>query len=119
MSVFSRTSVGRGTRSRQPDLASPAKAGRHAQEKISLAIANPPAGAVYLIDPTLRSQYQALPLRAAADGHAGMIEWAIDGSRLGASQADEPLQWPLVSGAHRISARDELGRMAAVDIVVK
>jgi penicillin-binding protein 1C len=74
---------------------------------------------VYLIDPTLRSQYQALPLRAAADAHAGMIEWAIDGSRLGTSHADEPLQWPLAPGAHRISARDELGRVAAVDIVVK
>ena len=65
---------------------------------------------MYLIDPTLRSQYQALPLRAAADAHAGMIEWAIDGSRFGASHADEPLQWPLAPGTHRISARDELGR---------
>jgi penicillin-binding protein 1C len=100
----------------QPD---PAVRSVHAQEKLSLAIANPPAGAVYLIDPTLRSQYQALPLRAAADARAGMIEWAIDGSRLGASHADEPLQWPLAPGAHRISARDELGRVAAVDIVVK
>jgi membrane carboxypeptidase/penicillin-binding protein PbpC len=105
--------------SRQAALARPAKAGQHEPENVSLAIANPPAGAVYLIDPTLRSQYQALPLRAAADAHAGMIEWAIDGSRLGTSHADEPLQWPLAAGTHRISARDELGRMAAVDIVVK
>jgi penicillin-binding protein 1C len=101
------------------DLAGPGKAGHHGQDKITLSIANPPAGAVYLIDPTLRSQYQALPLRAAADAHAGMIEWAIDGSRIGTSHADEPLQWPLAPGVHRISARDELGHMAAVDIVVK
>jgi penicillin-binding protein 1C len=110
--------VVRGVRP-QPDLVRPAQAGRHEQQTIALSIANPPAGAVYLIDPTLRSQYQALPLRAAADAHAGMIEWAIDGSRLGASHADEPLQWPLAPGAHRISARDELGRVAAVEIIVK
>jgi membrane carboxypeptidase/penicillin-binding protein PbpC len=90
---------------------------RHDQTRFS--IANPPAGAIYLIDPTLRSQYQALPLRATADRRAGRIEWAIDGRRLGASQADEALRWPLISGEHRISARDELGRIAEVSILVK
>ena len=83
------------------------------------SIANPPAGAVYLIDPTLRSAYQTLSLRAMADGRAGLIEWAIDGRRVGASQADEPLQWPLVAGEHQISVRDALGRIAEVSILVK
>jgi penicillin-binding protein 1C len=104
----------------QADRASPAKAGRHfGQDKLALAIANPPAGAVYLIDPTLRSQYQALPLRATADAQAGVIEWAVDGRALGAAPADQALQWSLTSGAHRISARDELGRVANVNILVK
>jgi penicillin-binding protein 1C len=111
------------------DLASPAnhlrqgyggqENGRHIQNDAHFSIANPPAGAIYLIDPTLRSQYQALPLRAAADTHAGLIEWAIDGNHFGASRADEPLQWPLASGAHRISARDQVGRTAEVNILVK
>ena len=39
--------------------------------------------------------------------------------RRGASQADEALQWPLISGEHRISAHDELGRIAEVSILVK
>jgi len=91
------------------DRASPAKAGPRIDSHFS--IANPPAGAIYLIDPTLRGQYQALPLRAATDPHAGMIEWVIDGKHLGASRPDEPLQWPLASGVHRISARDQLGRV--------
>jgi penicillin-binding protein 1C len=91
----------------------------HHENPAHFSIANPPAGAVYLIDPTLRSQYQALPLRAAADAHAGTIEWTVDGSRFGSSQADEPLQWPLASGSHRISARDEIGRVAEVSILVK
>jgi penicillin-binding protein 1C len=99
----------------QADLASPAN--HHNEAHFS--IVNPPAGAIYLIDPTLRSQFQALPLRAAADAHAGVIEWAIDGNRFGASRADEPLQWPLASGAHRISARDQIGRMVEVAILVK
>jgi penicillin-binding protein 1C len=102
------------------DFASPAQAGHHTDHNDAhFSIANPPAGAVYLIDPTLRSRYQALPLRAAADAHAGLIEWAIDGNRLGASRADEPLQWPLTSGTHRISARDQIGRVAEVNILVK
>jgi membrane carboxypeptidase/penicillin-binding protein PbpC len=74
---------------------------------------------VYLLDPTLRSQYQALALRAAADRRAGQIEWAVDGRRVGAAQADQAFDWPLASGTHRISARDELGRIAEVSILVK
>ena len=103
----------------EADLARPAEAGHQVQEKIAFAIANPPAGAVYLIDPTLRSEYQALPLRVTADAHAGMIEWAVDGSRLGASHVNEPLSWPLAAGPHRLSARDERGRVAEVSILVK
>jgi penicillin-binding protein 1C len=89
------------------------------QDQPRFSIANPPAGAVYLIDPTLRSQYQTLALRATADGQAGSIEWAVDGRRLGASRPDEALQWPLVAGAHRIAARDALGRKSEVSILVK
>jgi penicillin-binding protein 1C len=89
------------------------------QDQPRFSIANPPAGAVYLIDPTLRSQYQTLSLRATADGQAGSIEWAVDGRRLGASRPDQSLQWPLVPGEHRIAARDALGRTSEVSILVK
>jgi penicillin-binding protein 1C len=101
------------------DLSSPAKAAHHAQEKVAVAIANPPAGAVYLIDPTLRSEYQTLPLRATVDNRAGTILWEIDGKLFGESTPDNSLPWPLASGAHRISARDERGRVAEVNILVK
>src|SRR5262249_37242133 len=43
-----------------------------------LRIVSPPAGAVYLIDPTLRREFQTLPLRAAATD-ASDVEWRIDG----------------------------------------
>jgi len=89
------------------------------QEPVRLSIANPPAGAIYLIDPTLRSQYQTLSLRAMADAHAGTMEWTIDGRRIGASQADEPLLWPPVAVERRVIVRDALGRIAEVSIRVK
>ena len=103
----------------QADLSRPAKAGHHVPEKVILAIANPPAGAVYLIDPTLRGEYQTLPLRAAADDRAGIIQWEVDGKPFGGSPADNSVPWPLASGAHRISAHDERGHVAEVSILVK
>jgi penicillin-binding protein 1C len=83
------------------------------------AIANPPAGAVYLIDPTLRPEFQTLSLRALADRDAGQIEWVIDGRRVGRSDADKPLAWSLVPGSHRVGARDARGRTAETSILVK
>jgi penicillin-binding protein 1C len=44
----------------------------------TLAIANPPDGATYLIEPTLRREYQALSLRATSP-HDGMVEWFVNG----------------------------------------
>ena len=83
------------------------------------AIANPPAGAVYLIDPTLRSAFQTLPLRALADRDAGEVAWSIDGRSVGRSAPDAPLAWPLSPGRHRVEARDEIGRSAETSIIVK
>jgi penicillin-binding protein 1C len=83
------------------------------------AIANPPLGAVYLIDPTLRREFQTLSLRAVADRDAGEIEWAVDGQHVGRAAADKPLAWALVPGSHRVVARDERGRAAETSIVVK
>src|SRR5262249_4162309 len=45
-----------------------------------LRVVNPPDGAIYLIDPTLRRDFQTLPLRAAANS---AVEWRIDGTPVG------------------------------------
>jgi len=84
-----------------------------------LRIANPPAGAVYLIDPTLRPAFQTLPLRAMADPSAAPITWLIDGERVGSAAADAALDWPLARGRHTITARDARGRSAEITILVK
>jgi hypothetical protein len=81
--------------------------GRSTIDEIAhLSIQNPPEGATYLIDPTLRSKYQTIALRASADRGAGSIEWSVDGHAVGTSHPDRPLQWPLTPGVHAIVAAD-------------
>jgi penicillin-binding protein 1C len=83
-----------------------------------LEIVNPPAGATYLIDPTLRREFQTLPLRVVATT-SGTIEWQVAGRVVGSSSSEAALMWPLTPGVHRITARDERGRVAESSVVVK
>jgi penicillin-binding protein 1C len=73
-------------------------------------IANPPNNATYLIDPTLRMQYQTLRLRADT---ATRVNWQIDGRRITTTE------WPLERGRHEITAVDEQGQKDSVRIFVK
>ena len=91
-------------RATQP--AAPSPATQHASV---FRIANPPDGATYLIDPTLRSQYQTLRLRADA---ASRVQWRVNNRPVGT-------EWPLVAGEHTITAIDDRGHRDSVKIVVK
>lgn len=84
----------------------------------SLRVVNPPDGAVYLLDPTLRREFQTIGLRGASD-RPTRIEWRVDDAPIGAADADASLDWPLTPGRHVISAHDARGRRAAAAIVVK
>ncbi|HET9372191.1 MAG TPA: penicillin-binding protein 1C, partial [Vicinamibacterales bacterium] len=84
----------------------------------TLRIVAPLAGAVFLIDPTLRSEFQALPLRAAGAA-PGSLEWFVNGAPVGSAAADAPLRWPLVRGTHAITVRDAAGRTAETRVVVR
>jgi penicillin-binding protein 1C len=86
---------------------------RHAT---ALQISNPPDGATYLIDPTLRREYQTLRLRAMA---ATNVAWRIGGQRVGTSSATGSLEWPLRPGVHIVTATDTEGRSDSVKILVK
>ena len=92
-------------------------AGSGAGRKEMFAIASPADGATYLIDPTLRREFQTLPLRAVAG--AGAIEWTVDGRPAGRTDGGSRLDWPLVPGPHVISARDARGRTAESRITVR
>jgi membrane carboxypeptidase/penicillin-binding protein PbpC len=83
-----------------------------------LAIANPPDGAVYSIDPTLRREFQALPLRAVT-ATPTTVRWTVDGAPIGTAASDSPVAWPLAVGSHRIEVQDADGRRAAASVVVR
>ena len=84
----------------------------------ALQIANPPSGTTYLIDPTLRPEFQTLALRVVA-ARPGQVEWHIDGQSLGTSSSESALHWPLKVGLHRIAVSDSTGRTAETTIIVR
>jgi penicillin-binding protein 1C len=90
-----------------------APAPRHA-----LSIVSPAAGATYLIDPTLRREFQTLALRAVSPSRS-TIDWSVNGRRVGSADADRKVEWPLTPGRHEITARDEAGRTATTYVVVR
>jgi len=72
-----------------------------------LAILSPPDGATYLIDPTLRREFQAVRLRASE-----RATFSVDGRRVAK-------EWPLEAGRHVIAAVDGRGRRDTVVITVR
>jgi penicillin-binding protein 1C len=70
-------------------------------------ITSPPNDASYLTDPTLRSEFQALHLRATA-----AARWTVDG------RAAAP-EWPLRTGQHTIAAISPRGDRDTVTITVR
>lgn len=98
--------------------ASAARVAAVARSREALEIVNPTAEAIYLIDPTLRAEFQTLPLRASGV-RGGEVAWSIDGIEAGRSSSDEPFHWPLALGSHTITARDARGRTAEVSILVR
>jgi penicillin-binding protein 1C len=84
----------------------------------AFSIANPPAGAIYSVDPTLRRDFQALPLRAATP-RPTTITWFVNGRTVGQASSDKAVSWPLAVGRHEIEARDAGGRRARTSVIVK
>jgi len=70
-------------------------------------ITNPASDSTYFIDPTLRSEFQALRLRANGDA-----KWTVDGKAAAR-------EWPLAPGTHVIAAVDGRGRRDEVRITVR
>jgi len=81
------------------------------------AIATPADGATYLIDPTLRREFQSLSLKVVAG--SGAVAWSVDGSSIGTTDSAGSLEWSLVPGRHRIVARDGRGHTAESVITVR
>jgi penicillin-binding protein 1C len=90
---------------------------RAAPRAARLDIVSPADGTVYLIDPTLHREFQAVPLRAS--GGTGMVEWRVNGKTVGRGAANRAVLWPLRAGEHQMTVRDDRGRSASVAIRVK
>jgi membrane carboxypeptidase/penicillin-binding protein PbpC len=84
----------------------------------SLQVVNPPAGGVYLIDPTLRLEFQTLAFRSTASS-AEQVEWRVNGRVVGTARGNAPFRWKLAPGSHQVSAVDPSGRSAEATFVVK
>ena len=85
------SSPGRRNMSSGPGSPAPRRRRRRRVDRAAapaLRVVNPPEGATYLIDPTLRREFQTLPLRAAAGPTA--IEWRVDGEPVGRAASDAP-----------------------------
>jgi penicillin-binding protein 1C len=121
--LWARTSSGVSMttlKERRRDVALPValSSERRLDARRPLTIVRPLGGAVYLIDPTLRPEFQTLPL--AADGASpGAVEWYVNGALVGRSPSDGALRWPLQPGPHRITARDSAGRAAETSVTVR
>lgn len=89
----------------------------HTPSRLGVQIVNPPNGATYLLDPTLRRNYQSLPLRAVAE--SGLLTWKVNGDLVGRVNADRSLHWPLKRGTHTISVSDARHTIDQATIVVK
>ena len=89
----------------------------HARSRAALRIVSPPPGATYLRDPTLRAEFQTLPLRAEAS--AAPLTWEVNGRTVGTTSPERALPWTLVAGTHVIRVTDGRGRQAEASILVK
>lgn len=85
---------------------------------VPLHVVSPATGATYSVDPTLRREFQALPLRAVTP-EPTTLTWYVDGERVGSSSSEHALSWPLVVGNHAIEVRDGAGRSARASVLVK
>jgi penicillin-binding protein 1C len=83
-----------------------------------LTIVRPLGGALFLVDTTLRREFQAVTL-AARGGTPGPLAWFVDGAPAGIDRGGDPLRWPLVRGRHRIEVRDSDGHTADTFIDVR
>jgi penicillin-binding protein 1C len=99
------------------DAPAPPLTSAPAHQRAAFGITSPPTGATYLIDPTLRPDFQTLPLRA--QGAVGRVEWRLNNRPLGTTLGDTPLAWTLTRGSHTITARDANGQTAQSRIVIR
>ena len=87
-------------------------------ETSDLTIVRPLGGALFLLDTTLRREFQSVAL-AARGGTPGPLEWFVDEQSFGIDRGGAPLRWPLARGRHHIEVHDRAGHSATTSIDVR
>ena len=79
-----------------------------------LSIISPVPGASYFAAPL--DAERRIPMKA--EGAKGQVWWYLDGEYIGASRAESTFFHDVPDGGHVVSAVDEAGRSAAVEVKV-
>jgi len=87
------------------------------QDHSRLTITRPLGGALFLLDPSLRPEFQALTF--SARGGDGPLEWFVNGTSIAVVDQERGVRWPLARGRHRITVTDRRGETAETTIVVR
>ena len=90
---------------------------RLGNERGRLTITRPLGGALFLLDPTLRSEFQMLSFTAR--GGIGPLQWSVNDVPVATVESERAVKWPLVRGQHRITVTDQKGERAETTIVVR
>ena len=101
-----------------PHAASSMPVAVSARRPAPLRVVSPPDGATFLIDPTLRREFQTVSLRVTG-AEREPIEWRVDEAVVGTSVDGAAIDWPLATGRHVVSARTQRGGTARAAIFVK
>jgi penicillin-binding protein 1C len=100
------------------EVAALARGATSEHRNAALTIVSPPPDSTYLIDPTLRRDFQTLALRAVSEAD-GPIEWTVSGHPVASTDEGDAYEWPLVPGRHHIVARDRRGHTAETFVTVR
>ena len=106
------------TSARVQEVAALARGATSEHPHAAITIVSPPPDSTYLIDPTLRRDFQTLPLRAVSEAD-GPIEWTVSGHPVASTDEGDAFEWPLAPGRHHIVARDRRGHTAETFVTVR
>ena len=101
----------RGFSGHSPGASSPTAA-RPGSPNPAIAIAFPYDGDIFKVDPILRREHQRLKLRASVSaeaGAAGIVEWLVNGQKIGTSTLPFSFFWNLKPGSYTMKARLIIG----------
>lgn len=100
----------------EPVQVADADAAGKRERDLRVRVTHPAEGATFLIDPTLRRQFQAVRFRGVG---VGRLTWTVDGRTIGSATSAHPVEWSLVPGRHEVRVTDDRGESDRVTFVVR